>query len=362
MHSSRRNFLTSAGAVAATALPIAGTLASTPRAAAAPAVVGASSSDVKKVERIWVDLPFRPVPARHMHRERPGWSLFEVTRVELANGVVGFGESMVQYGGRPLRGRDHRTRDRPAGVRIDLGRLCRARPSDGAVRCRRQDERRADPSLAGSPGAQTGLHELVGLRHVGRRLGDRMPGCRRTRYTAFKGKARSWFDLHEQCRVLTPTLPGHFQIDFDFNSLLLDSGHASRYLTSLEKYHHIAIFETPIPAGDVEGNRLLRRKTSIPIAMHFGNPPIMTALREEVCDGFVIGGARAVSSITVRSPPRPTSRFGCNWWGPKLQRPGRCICRLCLPTPHGLRSVAATCTRLGWSNRASSFRRYGEDP
>ena len=37
-----------------------------------------------------------------MHRERPGWTLFEVTKVTLANGVVGFGESMVQYGGRPL--------------------------------------------------------------------------------------------------------------------------------------------------------------------------------------------------------------------------------------------------------------------
>jgi L-alanine-DL-glutamate epimerase-like enolase superfamily enzyme len=109
-------------------------------------------------------------------------------------------------------------------------------------------------------------------------------------YTAFKAKARSWFDLDEQCRVLTATLPPHFKIDFDFNSLLLDSGHAGPYLVELEKYKHLAIYESPIPQADVEGNKLLRRKTRIPIAMHFGNPPIMTALREEVCDGFVIGG------------------------------------------------------------------------
>lgn len=301
MHSSRRNFLTSAAAAAATALPIAGTLASTPRAAGAPAVVGSSSSDVKKVERIWVDLPFRPVPARHMHRERPGWSLFEVTRVELANGVVGFGESMVQYGGRPLRDEI-------------IGRVT-GRPASESM---------WDDSVG--HGLQMALFDAVGKtngvpihRLLGRQARKRafmswwacdMSGedwvieCRDAvarGYTAFKGKARSWFDLHEQCRVLTPTLPGHFQIDFDFNSLLLDSGHASRYLTSLERYHHIAIYETPIPQGDVEGNRLLRRKTSIPIAMHFGNPPIMTALREEVCDGFVIGGgaSRVMNNGTI---------------------------------------------------------------
>jgi len=87
-----------------------------------------------------------------------------------------------------------------------------------------------------------------------------------------------------------PTLPKHFKIDFDFNSLLLDSGHAGRYLVELERFSNIAIYETPIPQEDVEGNKLLRSKTRIPIAMHYGNPPIMTALREEVCDGFVIGG------------------------------------------------------------------------
>ena len=69
----------------------------------------------------------------------------------------------------------------------------------------------------------------------------------------------------------------------------------------MEKYHHIAIWESPIPQRDVEGNKLLRKRTMIPIAHHFGNPPIMTALRHEVCDGFVIGGAasRVVNNATV---------------------------------------------------------------
>ena len=52
----------------------------------------------------------------------------------------------------------------------------------------------------------------------------------------------------------------------------------------------LAIVESPIPQDDVEGNKLLRQKIKSPIAMHMGQPPVMTAIREGVCDGFVIGG------------------------------------------------------------------------
>ena len=44
---------------------------------------------------------------------------------------------------------------------------------------------------------------------------------------------------------------------------------------------------------DVEGQRLLRRKTTRPIALHFGEPPFPTVIRDEVCDGFVVGGGVA---------------------------------------------------------------------
>jgi len=61
-------------------------------------------------------------------------------------------------------------------------------------------------------------------------------------------------------------------------------------LRELERFPQVSIFETPIPQGDVEGNVKVRRQIGRPIAMHYGNPPIMTALKEEVCDGFVIEG------------------------------------------------------------------------
>ena len=67
-------------------------------------------------------------------------------------------------------------------------------------------------------------------------------------------------------------------------------GHAIPIIKKLEAYDNVAIFETPIPQQDILGNRQIRQSVDRPIAMHFGNPPYTTCLREEVCDGFVIGG------------------------------------------------------------------------
>ena len=62
------------------------------------------------------------------------------------------------------------------------------------------------------------------------------------------------------------------------------------HLRELEQFSNVKIVETPIPQGDVAGNRQIRSQIRFPIAMHFGSPPIMTALADDVCDGFVIGG------------------------------------------------------------------------
>jgi galactonate dehydratase len=109
-------------------------------------------------------------------------------------------------------------------------------------------------------------------------------------YTDFKTKGRPWWDLDEQCRTLCSELPDWFNVDMDFNGMLVDAGRASTLLTQIEKYSHVKIYESPIPQGDVAGNKFVRSKTRVAIAHHFGTPPIMTALQEDVCDGFVIGG------------------------------------------------------------------------
>jgi galactonate dehydratase len=106
-----------------------------------------------------------------------------------------------------------------------------------------------------------------------------------------KVKARPWFDPDEQLAVVSAAIPSYFKLDMDFNGLLLGVDQAAPLIRRLEsKYSNLAIVESPIPQTDVAGNALLRRKIQSPISMHFGSPPVMTAIREGVCDGFVISG------------------------------------------------------------------------
>lgn len=40
----------------------------------------------------------------------------------------------------------------------------------------------------------------------------------------------------------------------------------------------------------MSGNKRIKQAVRTPVAMHYGNPAPLVALREDVCDGFVIGG------------------------------------------------------------------------
>jgi L-alanine-DL-glutamate epimerase-like enolase superfamily enzyme len=109
-------------------------------------------------------------------------------------------------------------------------------------------------------------------------------------YTSYKIKARPWYDIRDQVAAICEVIPPTFHLDIDFNGLLVDAAAAVPVLKDLEQFANVAFFESPIPQGDVAGNRRVRAQTRCAIAMHYGVPPIMTALREDVCDGFVIGG------------------------------------------------------------------------
>ena len=254
---------------------------------------------VKDIERIWVDVPFREVPKRNMIRELPHWTIFELCKVTLGCGAVGVGETMVFY---------------TWGQTTDEA-VARAMGKTAT-------EIMWDDSLGS--GLQQALFDAVGkalevpVHHLlGRKIRDDafvswwsidmspedwLLECREALaqgYTSYKFKSRPWFDLDEQLRVVTAEVPDHFEIDVDFNTMCNDSAHGARILRSLEKYSHLKIYESPIPQGDVAGNKYLRSQTCIPIAMHVGNPPLMTALVEDVCDGFVLCGG--ISQVMAES-------------------------------------------------------------
>ncbi len=109
-------------------------------------------------------------------------------------------------------------------------------------------------------------------------------------YIYHKFKTRPWIDVYAQVEAISAVTPPHYRLDMDWNSMLLNVGTAAPVLQRLDQYERVSIYEGPILQRDVEGLRELRRKVAKPIALHFGQPPFHTAVRESVCDGFVIGG------------------------------------------------------------------------
>tara|TARA_Y100000588_G_C14280682_1_gene936977 strand:+ start:3402 stop:4535 length:1134 start_codon:yes stop_codon:yes gene_type:complete len=118
-------------------------------------------------------------------------------------------------------------------------------------------------------------------------------------YMSAKFKTRPWQDLHACLDTVARVVPTEFKLDLDFNGHLVNSANAIPLLKSIEKFEQLAMIESPIPQEDVEGNLQLRKRLNRPIAMHFDRPPIMTALREDVMDGLIIGGG--ASQLTEQS-------------------------------------------------------------
>ena len=106
-----------------------------------------------------------------------------------------------------------------------------------------------------------------------------------------KIKARPWFDVYETIERMSAATPDYFSIDADWNDFLINVSNAVPVLRKLEEdFPKIKIFEGPIRADDVPGNKLLRSKIRTAIAHHYGSVPGRTAIGEGYCDGFVIGG------------------------------------------------------------------------
>jgi L-alanine-DL-glutamate epimerase-like enolase superfamily enzyme len=267
---------------------------SRPATPAAPAV-GHLNLNVSKIQTTWVNVPFRPIPGRRMRAENYEWTYFQIHKVTLECGVVGLGETMPYYTwGRPTEAAMAYARGRNAAELMwddSLGAGLQMALFDAVAKAN-----------------DVPAYRLLGRKHRERAFiswwdldmtsEDWTLECREAialGYTDFKTKARPWRNLVEDCRALCRTLPAYFKLDMDFNDFLLDVSHATQVMQELAQLPNVAAFETPIPQGDVEGNRFLRSQTRVPIAMHYGVPPVMTALKEEVCDVFVVGGgARAV--------------------------------------------------------------------
>lgn len=252
---------------------------------------------VQSVELTHLDVPFTNHTERHMKYWLPHWRIVQVCRLTMDNGLVGLGETILNY-----------TWSR---VPTDI---------EDRIIGREAGELLWEDGLGA--GVQMALFDAVGkhenvpvYRLLGEKVRDQVPlswwgmdmppkdwarQCRdavKTGYMSAKLKARTWYDLHESIQAILAVVPPQFKLDFDYNECLDNAANAVEHLKSLERYPQVAMIESPIPQGDVAGNRHIRDRINRPLAMHFGNPPISTTLKEDVTDGFVVcAGASAIRS------------------------------------------------------------------
>ena len=253
---------------------------------------------IKSIDRTVLCIPFHARCHLVKTVRVNGWSMVDLYRVTSESGLEGIGENLALYGS-------------PTSKEADFGRVVDKNIFDLLN----------DDTLGA--GIQMALFDLAGKlvdlpchRLLGEQDRDACPvswwaqdmhpeewaneakTAESQGFTSMKAKARPWFDIDKQLEAVCNAVSPHFKFDVDFNGLLLGVDQAAPLIQKLEsKYPNLAIVESPIPQSNVAGNALLRRKISTPISMHFGNPPAPTAVREGVCDGFVIsGGATGVRS------------------------------------------------------------------
>lgn len=247
---------------------------------------------ITDVERITVHVPFTPRSHIWCAREQYQWGISEVVRVTTdVPDLVGYGETMPHY----------------TWGRVTDEAIAR-------VKGRTPAEFLGDESLGS--GLQMAIYDLVGkangvpvykLFNLPRMREwcpiswwnvDMSPADFAAEaseavskgYTSHKIKARPWWDIYAQVEAISKATPEYYHLDMDWNQMLANASNAIPVLQRLDQMPRVSLYESPIFHHDVEGNRQLRSKISLPIAHHFGNLLFPTVIRDEVCDGFVIGG------------------------------------------------------------------------
>lgn len=249
-----------------------------------------ATAKITDVERILLVVPFVERVRREMERARiHRWAEVEVIRVETDAGIVGYGETIQNYTWGRVNITERVLGRSPFELMWDdsLGAGLQMALFDAAGK------------LAGVPIYRLLGHKVREWAPISFWDHDMAPEKYEVEakkavelgYTSIKIKARPWFDVHETIRRISAATPDHFCIDADWNDFLLGVSYAVPVLRALEEeFPKIKIYEGPIRADDVAGNKLLRSQIRTATAHHYGSIPGRTAISEGYCDGFVIGG------------------------------------------------------------------------
>ena len=237
---------------------------------------------VKDLEMFALNIPFYCNRVRaHMHRALTHSERLYVYRLELDNGVIGYGESSDNESG---------------NIERILGQNPFAFVQDEAVGFGIQ------MALFDAAGKAVGVpvHRLLGGK-----VRDRCPiswwsidmppedwveeavESVRRGYTSIKLKARPWWDIFAQVNALSQAVQEDYRFYIDFNGFLLKKDFAITVLKRLDAFPNVAFYESPFwLRTDIEGAKSLQNEVENPIIDHFRE----TYLHCGAGDGFVVGG------------------------------------------------------------------------
>ncbi len=269
-----------------TSVAVGGLLRGVPTIAAPPS----SDLTVTRIDRVTVKVPYREVPDRNMARELPHWKYSEILTVHLQGGHQGHGETLLYYTwGQTTDRHVERAHGKNAATIMwddSLGAGLQMALFDAVARA-------CDVPIHRLLGDQVHKRTPLSWWNIDTYPEDMAAECKeayRQGYMAYKTKGRPWFDIYEQMDAAVKEVPPEFKIDMDFNCTLLDAKQGMSIVKGLAKYPQTDIYESPIPQGDIPGNQAIRKATRVKVAMHYGTPAPKIAIKEKVCDGFVISG------------------------------------------------------------------------
>ena len=237
---------------------------------------------VKNVEMLALNIPFYCDRVRkHMHRALTHSERLYVYRLELDDGIIGYGES---------------PEDESGNIERILGQ------SPFAFVQNETSGFGLQMALFDAAGKAVGVpaHQLIGSK-----VRDRCPiswwaidmppedwvaeavESVERGYTSIKLKARPWWDIFAQVDALAQAVPESYRFYIDFNGFLLTKDFAISVLKRLDACPNVAFYESPFwLRTDIEGVKCLQNEVENPIIDHFRE----TYLHRGAGDGFVVGG------------------------------------------------------------------------
>ena len=290
---------------------------------------------IKHLEAIPLNVPFyHERVSRHMHRALTHGERVHVYRVELSNGVIGYGENLS---------------DESANIEQVIGQNAFACVNDDSI----------------GFGIQMSLYDAIGksvgvpvYQLIGPKVRERCPiswwdidmppedwvaevqESVKRGYTSAKLKARPWRDIFAQVDAVGNAVPADYRLDIDFNGFLRTANNAIPVLQQLDEHPNVAIYESPYYLGtDVMGAVRLQANVQKRIVEHFNE----SCLHARCCGGFVVGGGVNSLGGRTRSVLRLSNPTGFRWSARGLQRHTLCISVRCYRKRNYRRLRAMSC-------------------